>query len=46
MIIKVFIRKYLKNAKEKFDGIIELTYKIDHNDLIYNFKNDTVKKIL
>ena len=34
-----------KIVKEKFDGIKELTYKIDHNDLIY-FKNNTVEKFL
>ena len=34
-----------KIIQEKFDGIKELTYKIDHNDLIY-FKNNTVEKFL
>ena len=35
-----------KIVQEKFDGIKELTYKIDHNDLIYYFKNNTVEKFL
>ena len=33
-------------VKEKFDGIKELTYKIDHDNLIYFFKNNTTKKFL
>ena len=35
-----------KLVKEKFDAIKELTYKIDHDDLIYYFKNNTVKIFL
>ena len=46
MVIKVFIKIFDKLVKEKFDGIKELTYKIDHCDLIYYFKNDTVKNFL
>ena len=34
-----------KLVKEKSNEIKELTYKIDNDDLIYYFKNDTVKKI-
>ena len=37
--------KFDKLAKEKFDGIKELTYEIDHDDLTYYFKGDTTKKI-
>ena len=37
---KIFVRL----VKEKFDGIKELTYKIDHDDLICQVKNDTAKK--
>ena len=33
-----------KIVKEKFDGTKELTYKKDHDNLIYYFKNGTVKK--
>ena len=33
-----------KLVKEKFDRIKELTYEIDHDDLIYCFKGDTAKK--
>ena len=41
MIIKVFIKKYLLNQlKKKFDEIKKLTYEIDHDDLIYYFKNN------
>ena len=42
MIIKIFDTL----VKEQFDGIKELTYNIDHDDLIYYFKGDTAKKIL
>ena len=34
-----------KLVKEKFDGIKEINYKIDYDDLIYYFKGDTAKKI-
>ena len=41
MIIKVFIKKYLLNQlKKKFDELKKLTYEIDHDDLIYYFKNN------
>ena len=33
-----------KLVKEKLDEIKELTYKIDHDYLIYYFKNDTTEK--
>ena len=33
-----------KIVKEKFDGTKELTYKKYHDNLIYYFKNGTVKK--
>ena len=33
-----------KLVKEKFDGLKELNYKVDHDDLIYYFKDDTTKK--
>ena len=33
-----------KIVKEQFDRIKEITFKIDHDDLIYYFKNDPVKK--
>ena len=33
-----------KLVKAKFDRIKELTYKIDHDDLMYYFKNDTARK--
>ena len=32
-------------VEEKFDEVKELTYEIDHDDLIYYFKNNTAKKI-
>ena len=38
--------KFDKLVKEKFDGIKELTYEIDQNDLTYYFKGDTTKNFL
>ena len=38
--------KFDKLVKERFDGIKELTYEIDHDDLTYYFKGDTTKKDL
>ena len=35
-----------KLVREKFDEIKELIAKISHNDLIYDFKGNTVKKDL
>ena len=34
-----------KLPKEKFDQLTELTHKIHHNDLIYYFQNDDVKRL-
>ena len=34
-----------KLVKEKFDVLKEVTYEIHQDDLIYYFKNDTLKKI-
>ena len=34
-----------KLVKEKFDGMKELIYKTDYDNLIYYFKGDTAKKI-
>ena len=31
-------------VKEKFDEMKELTYEIEHDDLIYYFKNNTARK--
>ena len=37
MIIKIIIKKYLKNQlKKRFDEIIEFTIEINQNSLIYN----------
>ena len=41
---RIYKEIFDKLVKEKFDGIKELTYKIDHDDLIYYFKNNTAKK--
>ena len=47
MIIKIFIKKYLKRlTKETFDEIKELTDEINQNDLTYYFKGNTFKKDL
>ena len=41
---RIYKEIFDKLVKEKFDGIKKLTYKIDHDDLIYYFKNNTAKK--
>ena len=35
-----------KLVKEKFEGMKELSYKIDHDNLIYYFKNNTAKILM
>ena len=41
MIIKVFIKKYLITC---YRNIWQTSDKIDHNDLIYYFKNNSTTK--
>ena len=33
-------------VKERFDETKELTHELDHDNLIYYFKNNTAKKII
>ena len=40
----IYKKVFDKLVKEKFNGIKKLTHKADHDDSIYRFKNDTVKK--